>query len=118
MVSLAEVWRSCGVVLAVVVGHSQGEIAAAVVAGGLSLEDGARVVVLRSQAIARGLAGHGGMTSVSLPVEEVRERIAAWDGRISGAAVNGPGAVVVSGEPEALHELLARSARPRTYGRS
>ncbi|AEM83458.1 type I polyketide synthase [Streptomyces violaceusniger] len=108
MVSLAEVWRSCGVVPAAVVGHSQGEIAAAVVAGGLSLEDGARVVALRSQAIARGLAGHGGMMSVSLPVEEVRERIAAWDGRISVAAVNGPGAVVVSGEPDALHELLAR----------
>ncbi|MBU3870328.1 SDR family NAD(P)-dependent oxidoreductase, partial [Streptomyces sp. 4503] len=97
-----------GVAPAAVMGHSQGEIAAAVVAGGLSLEDGARVVALRSQAIARGLAGHGGMMSVSLPVEEVRERITAWDGRISVAAVNGPGAVVVSGEPEALHELLAR----------
>ncbi|WP_370685163.1 acyltransferase domain-containing protein, partial [Streptomyces sp. MnatMP-M27] len=76
-------------------------------AGGLSLEDGARVVALRSQAIARGLAGHGGMMSVSLPVEEVRERIAAWDGRISVAAVNGPGAIVVSGEPDALRELQA-----------
>ncbi|EXU64748.1 polyketide synthase [Streptomyces sp. PRh5] len=108
MVSLAEVWRACGVAPAAVVGHSQGEIAAAVVAGALSLEDGARVVALRSQAIARGLAGHGGMMSVSLPVEEVRERIAAWDGRISVAAVNGPGAVVVSGEPEALRELLAQ----------
>ncbi|MBL1111901.1 SDR family NAD(P)-dependent oxidoreductase [Streptomyces sp. 110] len=107
MVSLAEVWRACGVTPAAVVGHSQGEIAAAVVAGGLSLEDGARVVALRSQAIARGLAGHGGMMSVSLPVEEVRERIAVWDGRISVAAVNGPGAVVVSGEPEALRELQA-----------
>ncbi|MCM3806462.1 SDR family NAD(P)-dependent oxidoreductase [Streptomyces sp. DR7-3] len=107
MVSLAEVWRSCGVVPAAVVGHSQGEIAAAVVAGGLSLEDGARVVALRSQAIARGLAGHGGMMSVSLPVEEVRERIAAWGGRISVAAVNGPGAIVVSGEPDALRELQA-----------
>ncbi|NEW71922.1 type I polyketide synthase [Streptomyces rhizosphaericus] len=108
MVSLAEVWRACGVSPAAVVGHSQGEIAAAVVAGALSLEDGARVVALRSQAIARGLAGHGGMMSVSLPVEGVRERIAAWDGRISVAAVNGPGAVVVSGAPEALRELLAR----------
>ncbi|MFJ1991300.1 SDR family NAD(P)-dependent oxidoreductase [Streptomyces asiaticus] len=108
MVSLAEVWRACGVTPAAVVGHSQGEIAAAVVAGALSLEDGARVVALRSQAIARGLAGYGGMMSVSLPVEEVRERIAAWDGRISVAAVNGPGAVVVSGEPDALRKLLAR----------
>ncbi|WP_431776971.1 type I polyketide synthase [Streptomyces cucumeris] len=107
MVSLAEVWRSCGVAPAAVMGHSQGEIAAAVVAGGLSLEDGARVVALRSQAIARGLAGHGGMMSVALPVESLRERIAAWDGRISLAAVNGPGAMVVSGEPDALRELQA-----------
>ncbi|WP_458089996.1 type I polyketide synthase [Streptomyces malaysiensis] len=108
MVSLAEVWRSCGVVPAAVVGHSQGEIAAAVVAGGLSLEDGARVVALRSQAIARGLAGRGGMMSVAESADGVRERISAWDGRISVAAVNGPGSIVVSGDPEALRELQAQ----------
>ncbi|SCK62369.1 Ketoacyl-synthetase C-terminal extension, partial [Streptomyces sp. AmelKG-D3] len=51
MVSLAEVWRSFGVVVDGVVGHSQGEVAAACVAGGLSLEDGARVVALRSRAV-------------------------------------------------------------------
>ncbi|MGP3939421.1 type I polyketide synthase [Streptomyces sp. 6N106] len=107
MVSLAEVWRACGVTPAAVVGHSQGEIAAAVVAGGLSLEDGARVVALRSQAIARGLAGHGGMMSVAQSADRVRERITAWDGRISVAAVNGPGSIVVSGDPEALRELQA-----------
>ncbi|MFD8518312.1 type I polyketide synthase [Streptomyces antimycoticus] len=107
MVSLAEVWRACGVTPAAVVGHSQGEIAAAVVAGGLSLEDGARVVALRSQAIARGLAGHGGMMSVAQSADRVRERITAWEGRISVAAVNGPGSIVVSGDPEALRELQA-----------
>ncbi|MCQ8195693.1 acyltransferase domain-containing protein, partial [Streptomyces rugosispiralis] len=52
MVGLARVWLAAGVVPSVVVGHSQGEIAAACVAGGLSLEDAARVVVLRSRAIA------------------------------------------------------------------
>ncbi|MFM9559455.1 acyltransferase domain-containing protein, partial [Streptomyces caniscabiei] len=71
MVSLAEVWRSYGVEPAAVVGHSQGEIAAAVVAGALSLEDGARVVALRSRAIL-ALSGQGGMASVQLPVDEVR----------------------------------------------
>ncbi|MCQ6244160.1 SDR family NAD(P)-dependent oxidoreductase [Streptomyces malaysiensis subsp. malaysiensis] len=108
MVSLAELWRSLGVVPAAVIGHSQGEIAAACVAGALSLRDAARVVALRSQAIGRVLAGKGGMVSVALPVVEVRERIALWgEERISVAAVNGPSSVVVSGEPEALDGLIA-----------
>ncbi|MFD7506788.1 type I polyketide synthase [Streptomyces sp. NPDC059850] len=108
MVSLAELWRSFGVEPSAVVGHSQGEIAAACVAGILSLQDAARVVALRSQAIGRVLAGRGGMVSVALPVADVRERIAQWgEERISVAAVNGPSAVVVSGEPAALDELLA-----------
>ncbi|MFE9069446.1 type I polyketide synthase, partial [Streptomyces violaceusniger] len=106
MVSLAELWRSCGVEPAAVVGHSQGEIAAACVAGALSLEDAARVVALRSKAL-RALSGGGGMVSVSLPVGEVRERLGAWGERLSVAAVNGPSAVVVSGDADALDELLA-----------
>ncbi|WP_262701020.1 MULTISPECIES: type I polyketide synthase, partial [Streptomyces] len=105
MVSLAEVWRSYGVVPAAVVGHSQGEIAAACVAGALSLEDAARVVALRSKAL-RALSGLGGMVSVSLPMGEVRERLGAWGERLSVAAVNGPSAVVVSGDADALDELL------------
>ncbi|MFB6887800.1 type I polyketide synthase [Kitasatospora sp. NPDC056327] len=105
MVSLAEVWRSFGVVPDAVVGHSQGEIAAACVAGGLSLEDGARVVALRSRAI-RVLAGRGGMASVPLPVEVARERIAPWSGRLSVAAVNGPSSTVVSGDADAVAELV------------
>ncbi|KUJ54348.1 polyketide synthase [Streptomyces albus subsp. albus] len=108
MVSLAELWRSFGVQPAAVAGHSQGEIAAACVAGALSLQDAARVVALRSQVIGRVLAGRGGMVSTALPVARVRERIAAWgEDRISVAAVNGPSSVVVSGEPEALDELIA-----------
>ncbi|MFE9769907.1 SDR family NAD(P)-dependent oxidoreductase [Streptomyces sp. NPDC005808] len=106
MVSLAETWRSLGVRPAAVIGHSQGEIAAAAVAGVLSLEDAAKVVALRSRAII-ALAGRGGMVSVAQPAAWVREKIEAWDGRISVAAVNGPATAVVSGAPEALDELLA-----------
>ncbi|WP_329558143.1 SDR family NAD(P)-dependent oxidoreductase [Streptomyces uncialis] len=105
MVSLAEVWRSFGVVPDAVVGHSQGEIAAACVAGGLSLDDGARVVALRSRAVG-ALAGRGGMASVPLPVDVVRERIASWDGRLSVAAVNGPSSTVVSGDADAVTTLV------------
>ncbi|WP_218053234.1 type I polyketide synthase [Streptomyces rhizosphaericus] len=117
MVSLAEVWRSYGVEPAAVVGHSQGEIAAAVVAGGLSLRDGARVAALRSRAIGTGLAGRGGMVSVASPVDEVRRRIEALGGAVSVAAVNGPSSTVVSGTPEALDVLLARCERDGTRAR-
>ncbi|MFG3702655.1 SDR family NAD(P)-dependent oxidoreductase [Micromonospora sp. NPDC047620] len=109
MVSLAELWRSYGVQPAAVVGHSQGEIAAACVAGILSLPDAARVVALRSRAI-RALAGHGAMASVALPADVVRERVAPYGDRIAVAAVNGPAAVVVSGEEAAVEELLANLA--------
>ncbi|WP_033439350.1 type I polyketide synthase [Saccharothrix sp. NRRL B-16314] len=107
MVGLAALWRSYGVEPVAVVGHSQGEIAAAVVAGGLSLADGARVAALRSRAIAERLAGLGGMVSVAAPVGQVEELIAPYDGWVSIAAVNGPAAVVVSGEPGGLDELIA-----------
>ncbi len=105
MVSLAGLWRACGVEPAMVVGHSQGEIAAAYIAGGLSLEDAALVVALRSRALA-SLAGRGGMVSVALGVRELEGRLECWEGRVSLAAVNGPSSVVVSGESDALNGFL------------
>ncbi|MFU0240847.1 type I polyketide synthase, partial [Streptomyces scabiei] len=105
MVSLAEVWRSFGVVPDAVVGHSQGEIAAAVVAGALSLEDGAKVVALRSRALGV-LAGRGGMVSVALAHDRLADLLADRPG-LSLAAVNAPSAGVVSGDPDALAALLA-----------
>ncbi|EPH40675.1 putative Oleandomycin polyketide synthase, modules 5 and 6 [Streptomyces aurantiacus JA 4570] len=107
MVSLAAVWRAAGVEPAAVVGHSQGEIAAACVAGALSLEDAAWVVALRSQAILE-LSGRGGMVSVPLPEEQVRTILAQWGDDLSVAAVNGPAHVVVSGATRALEELVAQ----------
>ncbi|AZS76236.1 polyketide synthase [Streptomyces lydicus] len=106
MVSLAELWRSYGVEPDAVVGHSQGEIAAACVAGALTLDDGARVVALRSRALT-ALTGSGGMVSVQLPAGTVRECIEPWGERLSVAAVNGPASVVVSGAADALDELFA-----------
>ncbi|MFE0513415.1 SDR family NAD(P)-dependent oxidoreductase [Streptomyces sp. NPDC058964] len=107
MVSLAALWESLGVVPSAVVGHSQGEIAAACVAGALSVEDAARVVTLRSRALVR-LAGTGGMVSVPLPAARVEELLGQWPGQISVAAVNGPASTVVSGDPDALDALLER----------
>ncbi len=107
MVSLAAVWQAAGVTPDAVVGHSQGEIAAACVAGILSLEDAARVVALRSRAL-RALAGKGGMLSIAESADLVRERLADFGDRVSVAVVNGSAAAVVSGDPEALEELAAR----------
>ncbi|MEV0429369.1 SDR family NAD(P)-dependent oxidoreductase [Micromonospora sp. NPDC050495] len=106
MVALAGLWRSVGVRPSVVVGHSQGEIAAACVAGVLSLEDAARVVALRSQVVRDRLAGAGAMVSVGLPVAEVGGLIAPFGGRVSVAAVNGPSSVVVAGEVGAVDEVM------------
>ncbi|MFI0897247.1 SDR family NAD(P)-dependent oxidoreductase [Streptomyces sp. NPDC020983] len=106
MVALARLWQAHGVRPSAVVGHSQGEIAAACVAGALSLEDAAAVVALRSRAIA-GIAGDGGMASVAGPVEQVEALLARFGGRLGVAAVNGPAATVVSGPAADLDELLA-----------
>ncbi|WP_250293350.1 acyltransferase domain-containing protein, partial [Streptomyces atroolivaceus] len=107
MVSLAEVWRAHGVRPVAVVGHSQGELAAAVVAGVLSLGDAARIVALRSRLIGRELAGRGGMVSLPLAEGAVGKLIGPWSGRVSVATVNGPRSTVVAGEVVALDELMA-----------
>src|SRR5437763_4409780 len=83
MVSLAALWRSHGVEPDAVVGHSQGEVAAAYVAGGLSLRDAARIVALRSQAVADVLAGHGGMASFALTPEAAEGAIEGFGGCLS-----------------------------------
>ncbi|HUE34970.1 MAG TPA: acyltransferase domain-containing protein, partial [Mycobacterium sp.] len=105
MVSLAELWKSVGVSPDAVVGHSQGEIAAAYVAGALSLQDAARVVTLRSKLLT-ALAGPGGMVSIACGAERARELLAPYADRLGIAAVNGRSAVVVSGEVAALEELI------------
>jgi acyl transferase domain-containing protein/thioesterase domain-containing protein len=109
MVSLARLWRACGVIPDAVVGHSQGEIAAAHVAGGLSLEDAARLVARRSRVLA-SIIGKGLMASIGLGGEEVAARLGARRQTISIAAANGPSSTVVSGESEPLRELLSELA--------
>ncbi|MFI1110078.1 type I polyketide synthase [Streptomyces physcomitrii] len=108
MVSLAALWESYGVRPAAVVGHSQGEIAAACVAGALSLTDGARVVALRSRALV-SLAGRGGMVSVAVDRARAEELAGRWPGRVSVAALNGPSSTVVSGDADALDELVGQA---------
>ncbi|MEW5633196.1 acyltransferase domain-containing protein, partial [Streptomyces hydrogenans] len=78
-VALAAVWRSLGLRPAAVVGHSIGELAAAVTAGGMSLLDGARLVCRRALMM-RPAAGKGAMALVDLPFAEAEERLAGRSG--------------------------------------
>lgn len=106
MTSLAALWRSMGVEPDAVVGHSQGEIAAAYVCGALSLDEAARVVALRSQAM-RPLDGKGGMAFLPLGFGDVSRLLDRWNGTLSIAAMNGPASVVVSGDADAIEMLVA-----------
>jgi acyl transferase domain-containing protein/acyl carrier protein len=105
MVSLAKLWRDLGVEPSVVVGHSLGETVAVHIAGGLSLEDAAKLAVVRSQLITR-LVGQGSLASVSLSAESLESRLRRWDGKIEIAAINGPSSSIVAGHTEALDELV------------
>ncbi len=104
-IGLTAAWRSLGLTPAAVVGHSQGEIAAAVVAGALTLEEGAKVVALRSQALEEGGKG-GEMAVIERPVGDVERFIAPYEGAISIAAVNTTTSTVVSGDAKAIMDLL------------
>ncbi|MFD8387165.1 type I polyketide synthase [Streptomyces sp. NPDC059679] len=107
MVGLAAVWASVGVVPDAVVGHSQGEIAAACVSGALSLQDAARVVVLRSQLFADELVGRGAVASVAMSRQHAVELLGSYGDRLAVAGVNGPRSVTVAGAHEPLEELVA-----------
>jgi acyl transferase domain-containing protein/SAM-dependent methyltransferase/acyl carrier protein len=105
-VALAALWRSWGIVPGAVVGHSAGEMAACYVAGVLSLEDATEVAFQRSRLQQRA-SGRGKMAAVGITEAEARERIARYDGRLSIAAVNGPEALTLSGDSDALEEVVA-----------
>ncbi|MFI6824211.1 SDR family NAD(P)-dependent oxidoreductase [Micromonospora sp. NPDC050187] len=105
-VGLAALWRSWGVVPAAVVGHSMGEVAAAYVAGALSLSDAARVICERS-GLLRRISGRGAMAVVELPAGEVEAVVAPFGGAVVVAALNGPVTTVVAGSSEAVDAVVA-----------
>ena len=104
-VGLAALWRSWGVQPAAVVGHSMGEVAAAYVAGALSLSDAARVICSRS-GLLRQVAGRGAMAVVELDAVAVGEVVAGFGGEVVMAAWNGPMTSVVAGSPQAVDAVV------------
>ena len=106
-VALAALWRSWGIEPDAVVGHSMGEVAAAYVAGALSLEDAALIICKRSSLVKRTV-GQGAMASVELSIEDARRAIVGYEDRVSIAVSTSPTSTVLSGDPAALAEILAQ----------
>jgi acyl transferase domain-containing protein/acyl carrier protein len=107
MVSLAALWRSWGIEPQAVVGHSMGECAAAVVCGALSLEDGAAVICARSHLMKR-VSGKGSMVFAALSIDNAAALALEYNGRISVAVNNSPGSTVLSGDTDAIEEVIRR----------
>src|SRR5262249_52789718 len=96
--------------------HSQGEVAAAYVAGALSLEDAARIVARRSRLV-RKLAGQGAMVAVELQPDRIREFLLPFGRRVGLAAHNGPHSCLVSGQVAEINELIARLSAAQVFVR-
>ncbi len=115
-VALTALWRSWGVEPDAVVGHSMGEVAAAHVAGALSLEDAARVICSRSR-IVKPTIGHGAMAAVELSIADACHALVGCEDRVSIAVSNGPTSTVLSGDPGALEAIVSRLQRQDIFCR-
>lgn len=105
--ALTQLWLSIGLRPNVVMGHSVGEFAAACLAGVMTLEDAAKLIAARARLI-QNLPSGGGMLAVKAPWSQVRPYIREVEDMVSLAAINGPEAVVISGDIQAL-ELVRRA---------
>ncbi|MBM7116107.1 type I polyketide synthase [Archangium primigenium] len=115
-VALARLWRSWGIEPAAVTGHSVGEIAAAHIAGALTLEDAAHIVSVRSELMMR-ISNQGAMAMVELPAADVAKWLVRHEPHLSIGAINAPRSTVVSGQREAIEALLAELAAGGVFAR-
>src|SRR5438876_5984439 len=104
-VALAALWRSWGIKPDVIVGHSMGEVAAAYVAGMLSLNDAAWIICSRSKLLLR-TSGKGAMAAVELSLDQARTIVSDYEERVSVAVSNSASSTVLSGDPQTLAEIL------------
>ncbi|WP_327117816.1 acyltransferase domain-containing protein [Nocardia sp. NBC_01730] len=109
-VGIAWLWQAWGLAPDALIGHSVGEVTAAYLAGSLSLAEAVEVVYHRGR-LMQATAGEGGMASVELPAERVRDLLSGYRGELTIGAINDPDSAVVSGDATALADLLGRLRR-------
>lgn len=115
-VGLAHIWQSCGVTPDITVGHSLGEVAAAYVAGRMTLADAVAVVSARAKAVDR-LQGNYRMAALGISVGEAEHLIATVEGWLEVSAVNSKSSVVVSGQRDAVTALVATASDRGLFAR-
>ena len=115
-VGLSAVLRSWGVEPAAVVGHSLGEVAAACVAGWLSLEEGCRIICERSKLVRR-TSGQGAMALLELSAAQAAEALREYAGQVEVGAINGPRTTVISGDRQAVMAVMQKVEQAGGYCR-
>lgn len=103
-VALAKLWMSYGIIPSAVVGHSLGEVAAAYIAGAITLPDAIQIVVERYRH-AKQLAGKGKMLVVQATKQEAKKLVEESGGKLIIGAYNSPINHVLSGETNYLQQL-------------
>lgn len=104
-VALAALWRAWGITPDTIIGHSLGEIAAAHIAGAISLEDAVRIVYHRSQLMTR-VAGRGATAAVELSREQAQLLLIGREDLLAIAGSNSPTSCILSGDPDELSRVL------------
>jgi phthiocerol/phenolphthiocerol synthesis type-I polyketide synthase B len=113
--ALTALWRSYGVHPDAVIGHSMGEVTAAVVAGALSVEDGLRVIAIRSRLMSQ-LAGQGAVALVNMDAEFAGAFIADYPS-VEVAGYVSPRQTVVAGLPDQVDAVIAAVTADNRFAR-
>ncbi|HUG85705.1 MAG TPA: type I polyketide synthase, partial [Euzebya sp.] len=114
--ALARLWEAWGVRPDIVIGHSIGEYAAAVVAGILDPDEALGLVVQRGRRM-QAVNGHGAMATIAAAEDAVRAALSGLEDAVSVAAVNGPRSVVISGDRDAVTAVRERFAADGAWTR-
>lgn len=115
-VALAELWKSKGLVPTSVIGHSMGEVAAAYIAGAITLTDAAKIICTRSR-IMKKISGKGAMMATELSYDEAIDLIKGKEDKVSVAVNNSPNSVVLSGDVAEINDFLQQLEKKEKFAR-